>query len=58
MHFAVLDGRSPVGLPIPTILKNANRDVWDETFNRSLQELAWKTVTKYPYSLVTTPKEK
>lgn len=58
MHFAVLYGRSPVGLPMPTILKNAKRGAWDEKFNRSLQELAWETVTKYPYSLVTAPKEK
>ena len=58
MHFAVLYGRSPVGLPIPTMLKNAKRESWDENFNRSLQELAWETVSKYPYSLVTVAKEK
>lgn len=58
MHFAVLYGRSPVGLPIPTMLKNAKREAWDEKFNRSLQELAWEAVSKYPYSLVTAPKEK
>ena len=58
MHFVVLYGRSPVGLPMPTMLKNAKREAWDEKFNRSLQELAWETVTKYPYSLVTAPKAK
>ena len=58
MHFAVLYGRSPVGLPVPTMLKNAKRGAWDEKFNRSLQELAWETVTKYPYSLVTAAKVK
>ena len=58
MLFAVLYGRSPVGLPIPTMLKNAKREAWDERFNRSLQELAWDTVSKYPYSLVNAPKEK
>lgn len=58
LHFAVLYGQSPVGLPMPTMLKNAKRDAWDEAFNRSLQELAWETVTKYPYSLVTAVKEK
>ncbi len=52
LHFAVLYSRSPVGLPMPTTLKNAKREAWDEKFNRSLQELAWETVTKYPYSLV------
>ena len=57
MHFAVLYGRSPVGLPIPTLLKNAKHEAWNETFNRSLQELAWETVSSYPYSLVIGPKE-
>ena len=58
MHFAVLYGKSPVGLPIPAILKNAKRETWNEKFNRSLQELAWETVTNYPYSLATAAKEK
>lgn len=58
MHFAVLYGQSPVGLPMPALLKNAQRDAWDEKFNRSLQELAWETVATYPYSLVTAAKEK
>lgn len=58
LHFAVLYGRTPVGLPMPAMLKNAKREAWDEKFNRSLQELAWDTVTSYPESLVTTAKEK
>jgi hypothetical protein len=58
MHFAVLYGQSPVGLPMPAMLKKAKREAWDEKFNRSLQELAWETVTKYPYSLVTAGKDK
>ena len=53
MHFAVLYGTSPVGLPMPALLKNSNREAWNEPFNRSLQELAWETVTNYPESLVT-----
>lgn len=52
MHFAVLYGQSPVGLPAPSLLKNAKVSTWGEAFNRSLQELAWETVTKYPRSLV------
>jgi hypothetical protein len=52
LHFAVLYGQSPVGLPMPAMLKNAKREAWDDNFNRSLQELAWDTVTKYPNSLV------
>lgn len=58
LHFAVLYGQSPVGLPMPGMLKKAKREAWDEKFNRSLQELAWETVAKYPYSLVTAAKEK
>ena len=58
MHFAVLYEQSPVGLPMPAMLKKAKREAWDEKFNRSLQELAWETVTKYPYSLVTAGKDK
>lgn len=57
LHFAVLYGKSPVGLPMPSILKNAKRDAWNEQFNRSLQELAWETVTNHPDSLVTAVKE-
>ena len=57
LHFAVLYDRSPVGLPMPTLLKNAGREALDEQFNRSLEELAWDTVSKYPGSLVTTAEE-
>lgn len=58
MHFAVLYGTSPVGLPMPAMLKNAKREAWNEQFNRSLQELAWETVTNYPDSLITAANEK
>ncbi len=58
MHFAVLYGQSPVGLPMPAMLKKANREAWDDEFNRLLQDLAWDTVTKYPNSLVTAAKAK
>lgn len=58
MHFAVIYGKSPVGLPMPAMLKNARHEAWNEQFNRSLQELAWETVTNYRYSLVTAAKEK
>jgi hypothetical protein len=50
LHFATIYGRSPVGLPMPTILKKANNPKWDDNFNKALQELAWKTVTTYPLS--------
>ncbi len=55
LHFATIYGRSPVGLPIPTILKRANNPKWDDNFNKALQELAWKTVTNYPLSGVKAP---
>jgi hypothetical protein len=56
LHFAVIYGRSPVGLPIPSVLKNARRPQWnDEKLNRALQELAWRTVTNYPPSGVKAP---
>ena len=50
LHFATIYGRSPVGLPIPAILKRANNPKWDENFNKALQQLAWNTVINYPLS--------
>ena len=55
IHFATIYGRSPVGLPMPTILKRANNPKWDDNFNKALQELAWKTVINYPLSGVKAP---
>jgi hypothetical protein len=54
-HFAVIYKRSPVGLPVPGILKNAKvNDV--ERLNRVLQELAWEAVTRHPLSGVKAAK--
>ena len=50
LHYAVIYGQSPVGLPMPGLLKNAKKEAWDDKFNRALQEIAWETVTNYPYS--------
>jgi enterochelin esterase-like enzyme len=50
LHFAVIYGQSPVGLPMPGLLKRANKKAWDEKLNRALQEIAWETVTGYAYS--------
>ena len=47
-HFAVIYRRSPVGLPLPTIL-TMNPD-WDNKLNRLLQELAWDAVIHHPLS--------
>jgi hypothetical protein len=58
LHFATIYGRSPVGLPIPAILKKANNPKFDDAFNKALQELAWNTVINYPPSGVKAPAEK
>ncbi len=50
LHFATIYGRSPVGLPMPTVLKRANNPKFDDSFNRRLQELAWKTVSEYTFA--------
>ena len=50
LHFAVIYGKSPVGLPMPSLLKNAKKEAWDNKFNQTLQEIAWETVTHYSYS--------
>jgi hypothetical protein len=55
LHFATIYGKSPIGLPMPAKLKSANNAKWDDAFNKSLQELAWKTVTNYPLSGVKVP---
>ncbi len=55
VHFATIYGRSPEGLPIPSVLKRANNPKWDADFNKRLQELAWDTVTHYSYSGVKAP---
>jgi hypothetical protein len=54
LHFAVLYKQSPVGLPLPSYLKNTKKGpAGDEKMNRKLQELAWEVVCNYPYSGVT-----
>lgn len=50
-HFAVIYRRSPVGLPVPAILKGNPK--WDDRLNRLLQELAWDAVRQHPLSGVT-----
>ena len=50
VHYGVLYGRSPVGLPMAGVLKQAKRPAWDEKLCRALQELAWETAAGYSYS--------
>ena len=57
LHYATIYGKSPVGLPIPSTLKKANNPKFDEAFNKSLQQLAWDTVTSYSYSGVKAPEK-
>ena len=49
IHFATIYGRSPVGLPMPSVLKKAQARYpkFDDASNKALQELAWKTVLDY-----------
>lgn len=46
-HYAVIYGRSPVGLPLPSVLKVANKPDYEQ-LNRLLQELAWEAVSEHP----------
>lgn len=54
-HYAVIYKRSPVGLPVPAVLKNAKNPDWDDKLNTLLQELAWQAVTSHPLSGVKAP---
>ncbi len=49
-NFAVMYRRSPVGLPVPDVLKQAKLGDKEEKLNRLLQELAWDAVTQHPLS--------
>jgi hypothetical protein len=57
LHYAVIYGRSPVGLPAPELLKKAKKEAWDDEFNRTLQTIAWETASQYPYSGIRLPKD-
>lgn len=49
-YFAAVYQRTPVGLPMPRMLTDAKNPVWDEAFNRTLQEIAWQAVSSEPLS--------
>lgn len=49
-NYAVIYRRSPVGLPVPEVLKKAKLGDQEEKLNRLLQELAWEAVTQHPLS--------
>lgn len=50
VNFAVMYRRTPVGLPVPEILKEAKLGDNEEKLNRLLQEIAWDAVTHHPLS--------
>lgn len=54
VHFAVVYRRSPIGLPMPAVLKRGSHPHWDDKLNRTLQEIAWKAVTDHPLSGLST----
>ena len=49
-NYAVIYRRSPVGLPVPNVLKQAKLGDNEEKLNRLLQELAWDAVVHHPLS--------
>lgn len=49
-NFATIYRRNPIGLPAPSILKQANLGDQEEKLNKLLQELAWDAVVKHPLS--------
>ena len=49
-NYAVIYRRSPVGLPVPAILKPAKLGDQEANLNRLLQELAWEAVLQHPLS--------
>jgi hypothetical protein len=49
-NYAVIYRRSPVGLPVPNVLKQAKLGNDEEKLNRLLQELAWEAVVQHPLS--------
>jgi hypothetical protein len=58
LHYAVIYKQSPVGLPAPSLLTKVKKNAWDDTFNRTLQEIAWQTASQYPYSGIHATKGK
>jgi hypothetical protein len=49
-HYAVIYGRSPVGLPVPAALGKIGDEETTAKLNTLLQEIAWNAVTSHPLS--------
>ncbi|MBY0523939.1 MAG: hypothetical protein K2R98_11105 [Gemmataceae bacterium] len=54
-NYAVIYRRSPVGLPVPNVLKQAKLGDDEEKLNRLLQELAWEAAIAHPLSGLQRP---
>ncbi len=54
-NYAVIYRRSPVGLPVPNVLKGSKLGDDEEKLNRLLQELAWQAVVQHPLSGLQRP---
>lgn len=52
-HYAVIYGRSPVGLPAEVTRADGSRFAIDPAAARRMQEIVWEVVTAYPPSGVT-----
>ncbi len=50
VNYAAIYRRSPVGLAVPEILKQAKLGDQEAKLNTLLQELAWDAVTQHPLS--------
>ena len=49
-HYAVIYRRSPVGLPLPSVLEKSGNAAGNAELNVLLQEIAWQAVTAHPLS--------
>ena len=56
-HFAVIYRRTPVGLPVPSLLQTKDDPTKGEALNRQLQEIAWQAVSSHPLSGVAAAKQ-
>lgn len=50
VNYATIYRRSPIGLPVPAVLKKAGLGEQEAALNRLLQELAWDAVVQHPLS--------
>ncbi len=55
VHFGAIYGRSLVGLPLPSVLKNSKNAKWNDDLNKRLQEIAWDAVSHCAYGGVKVP---